>query len=54
MTSASTGIVHRPGLEGVSSRVNLMNMRARRAPVIKFFVDGFRSIFGSDFDAPRR
>jgi len=30
-----------------------MNMRARRAPVIKFSVDGFRSIFSIDFDAPR-
>ncbi len=28
-------------------------MRARRAPFIKFSVDGFRGIFGGDFDAPR-
>jgi hypothetical protein len=30
-----------------------MTMKALWAPVIKFSVDGVRSIFGRDFDAPR-
>src|ERR1035441_10632813 len=42
---------HEFGLEGVSSRVNLMDMRALRAPVMKFSVDGFGRLFAGDFDA---
>jgi hypothetical protein len=40
-------------LEVVSSRVNLMDMRAPWTPVIKFSVDGFGLHLAGDFDAVR-